>query len=99
MIGYLISGLVGYCIGAKKPLLSAHFSPAEGHERAEGFVLNDPLKGHSLAEFKQELHRFLREYEQKGQAANPGWLQSDIVDNAIVEYKKEFGGRSDREHQ
>ena len=91
MIGYLISGLVGYCIGAKKPLLAVHFRPGESHEWANSFVDNDPLKGHTLAEFKQELHRFLREYEQKGESADPGWLPPHIADNAVQEYKKEFG--------
>lgn len=91
MIGYLISGLVGYCLGSGRPLLSVRFSPPESHAWADSFIENDPLKGHTLAEFKKELHRFLREYEQKGLAADPGWLPIDIAENAINEYKKEFG--------
>ncbi len=78
----ILVGLVVFCLATGRPLLAARF-------RTD--VIEDPMRGHTLTEFKAEMKRFLMDYHVRREKADPGWLRPETVCKCVEEYHREFG--------
>lgn len=82
----ILAGVAAYYVVSGKPLFSVRFT-----SRDSVLDCDNPLRGHTLNEYRAEIKRYLMELQAFGDGADPGWLTPDTVLRAREEFIKECG--------